>query len=272
MSTAQHLSVQSQDQTLLRAGRWGDAPRDVLLLHGLAEHIGRYEHVAARLVQAGWRVTMPELRGHGKSGGKRGYTESWHRYVEDVQATAALIGKPYVLVAHSMGGLVALSTLLEATRPPCVAVALSNPLLGVAVKAPAIKVAAARLLSKIWPTLSLANELDAKAISRDPAVVAAYEADPLVFGTLTPRWFTEMEAAQLRLREGLSTIKLPLHLMLSEADRICDPKAARAVYEAYSGPKTLALYPPLFHELFNEPEKTQVLDELVAWLEQVWTA
>ena len=268
--TAQLLSAQSDDRTLLRVGRWGDAPRDVLLLHGLAEHIGRYEHVAAHLVAKGWRVTMPELRGHGKSGGQRGYTERWHRYVEDVQSAAGTIGRPFILVAHSMGGLVALSTLIEPIDPRCVAVALSNPLLGLAVKAPAIKTSAARLLSKVWPTLSLANELDSKAISRDPAVVSAYEADPLVFGTLTPRWFTEMEAAQVLIRERLANVKIPLRLMVSDADRICDAKAARAVFEQYSGPKTLAEYPGLYHELFNEPEKDKVLSEMSAWMETVW--
>jgi lysophospholipase len=263
------LTATSDDGTRLRVARWGEADRDILLIHGFAEHIGRYEHVAAALVKAGWRVTMPELRGHGQSEGKRGHTIAWHRYVEDVQATAAMINRPFVMVAHSMGGLVALATLAEPLTPACRALALSNPLTGVLVKAPAWKTSAAGLLSKIWPSLHMSNEIDARVISRDPEVVRAYEADPLVFSTLTPRWYTEMVAAQAAAHAAAPNYKLPLRLMVSDGDRLCNPTTSRELASRWGGPKEVVEYGPLYHELFNEPEKEQVFAGLVEWLEKV---
>ena len=160
----QYLKTHSDDGTELRLARWGTGDHDILIIPGLAEHSGRYEHVAATLNAAGWRVTLLELRGHGKSGGRRGHVRYWHKYIEDVQAAAGAIGKPFVILAHSMGGLVAVSTLLEPLTPNPIAVALSNPLLGVAIEGPVWKIKAAKLLSRIIPSWPLDNEVDANLL------------------------------------------------------------------------------------------------------------
>jgi alpha-beta hydrolase superfamily lysophospholipase len=265
------LSARSDDGTPLRLARWGeDQERDILLVHGLAEHAGRYGHVAEALVAAGWRVTLVELRGHGKSGGRRGHTRFWHRYVEDVQAAAGVVGRPFALVAHSMGGLVSLDTLREPIAPECRAVALTNPQLGLAFEPPAWKVTLGRLLKTVVPILPIPSELDTAAISRDPAVVRAYEADPLVFSTITPRWFAEMEAALERVSAAAGDYRLPLRMMIGTDDQICDPKAGIAFAERWGGDAVTAVYDGLYHELFNEPEKETILSELTAWLDTVW--
>jgi lysophospholipase len=263
------LSIHSDDGTPLRLLRWGDGDKDILLVHGLAEHGGRYTHVAEALVAQGWRVTLVELRGHGESGGKRGHVKVWHHYVEDVQAAAATIGKPFVMVAHSMGGLVALSSLMEPMSPNCKALALSNPLLGVAVDAPAIKVMAAGLLSKLMPTLSLDNELDTAFISRDAAVVHRYDADPMVYGTITPRWYTEMNTARELVNGHVGRIEIPLLMMISTGDLICDHEVARRYAHQWGGEAEVEEYAGLYHEIFNEPEQDQVLNRLTTWLETV---
>lgn len=267
------LKITSADGTPLRVARWGDSKRDVLLVHGLAEHVGRYEHVAAALNKGGYRVTFVELRGHGESGGKHGHVSDWRRYDEDLWAAGKTIPDSYAIVAHSMGGLVALDALREAMGQPVLGVALSDPLLGLAFDPPKIKLAASRLLSRIAPSLSLANELDTKLISRDPEVVRKYEADPLVFDTITPRWFVESQKAQARVEDAAPRMNLPLLMMVGESDGVCSPAASKGLEARWGGPHALKAYPGLYHELFNEPEKERVFADLVAWLDHLpWEA
>jgi alpha-beta hydrolase superfamily lysophospholipase len=149
----------------------------------------------------------------------------------------------------------------------CRALALSNPLLGTAFPPPKVKLAAARVLTRLLPALPLRNELDTRLISRDAEVVRAYEADPLVFNTITPRWGTEMLAAQARVKAAAGAQRIPLRMMVSDKDGICDHEAGLALAKAWGGPAQTALYPGLYHELFNEPEKARVLADLVAWLD-----
>ena len=261
------IKIKSRDGTGLRLGRWGDGDRDVLLVHGLAEHAERYEHVGQALAARGWRVTVVELRGHGLSEGKRGHVNSWQDYLDDVTAALGTLGDTVALVGHSMGGLVVLSALASAAPPAVLGAAVSNPLLGVRVKAPVIKVKAARMLAALLPGLSLSNELDTKMISRDPEVVAAYEKDPLVFSTITPRWFREMNDAIVSVREAAPRVSASIYLMVSEGDGICDPAAAREIVGSWAGPTQVSEYGELYHELFNEPEKEQVIKDLGDWLE-----
>lgn len=261
------LTTTSDDRTRLHLARWGAEGPEALIVPGLAEHAGRYGHVAAALTAAGWRVTLVELRGHGDSEGKRGHVDRWHAYVEDVQAAAATLSGPFVLVGHSMGGAVGLATLLEPIDPPCVAVALTNPFLDVAFEPPAWKVKLAGVLTRLLPRLSLDNELDTAHLSRDPEVVAAYEADPKVFGTITPRWFTEFTVLRERVMAAAGRYELPLRLMISDGDRICDAAASRRLAAAWSGPVEVVEHGEARHELFNELEKEALLAQLVDWLQ-----
>jgi alpha-beta hydrolase superfamily lysophospholipase len=266
------LSAASDDGTRLRLARWGDGDRDALLVHGLAEHAGRYTHVAAAMVARGWRVTLVELRGHGESEGARGHTGRWRRYVEDLQTAASTVGRPLVMVAHSMGGAVALDALREPFTPAVRALALSNPALQSAVVAPAWKLKASGLLSKLLPALPLNNEIPTAHLSRDLSVVRAYEADPLVYPKITPRWFTELMAAQQRIFEHAPRYTVPMRLMVGTGDQICAPEGARRLAGAWTGPKDVVEYPGLYHELFNEPERQQVLDGLLDWMDARWSA
>jgi alpha-beta hydrolase superfamily lysophospholipase len=261
------LSADSDDGTRLRFVRWGDAGRDVLLVHGLAEHAGRYEHVAQRLVRAGYRVTMVELRGHGESEGQRGHTPHWHRYVEDLQLGGNLIGRPLAIVAHSMGGLVTLDALREPFTPAVVGVALSNPLAQPATTPSDIRLRAVHLLSKWAPFLPIRTELDTALLSRNREVVLAYEADPAVYPTVTVRWATEMMAATERVAADPPKLQVPLRMMLGTDDGICVPAAGKSVAANWSGPTDLVAYEGAFHELFNEPDKDVILDGLVEWLD-----
>ncbi|RME25575.1 MAG: alpha/beta hydrolase [Deltaproteobacteria bacterium] len=273
MAPGSHVehSIRSADGTRLRLFQWTPpepAGRDVLLVHGLAEHADRYHHVAAALNAAGHRATLVELRGHGRSEGRRGHVRRWQDYVDDVVAAARFVRGEMFIVAHSMGGLVVLDGLRGGPlREHAVAVAVSNPLLGVAFDPPKVKEAAAGLLSRLLPWLSLSNELDVNLISRDKAVVAAYEADPLVFDTITPRWYTEMLGARKRVHAHAGRYDLPGLAMVGTGDGICDHRATVSLMERWGHPDhEVKRYEGLYHELFNEPEKERVLADLVAWL------
>lgn len=271
--------VESADGTPLRVVVWDDVPagsgnpRDVLLVHGYAEHAGRYTHVGAALNRAGYRVTFVELRGHGESGGQRGHVDRWRRYVEDLWAAATCVEGSFAVVAHSMGGLVVFDALREAIRQPVLGVATSNPLVALGFVPPKFKVKAAGLLSRLLPRLNMPGELDPNNICRDPDVVRRYIADPLVFDTITPRWFTEMLGATARVRDAGPRMSHPLLMLVGEADAVTSPKAAIELGERWGGPKVVRRYPGLYHELFNEPEKEQVLGDLIAWLNTLhWEA
>lgn len=253
--------VTSADGTRLRVGQWGDGARDVLLIHGLAEHAARYAHVGEAFAAAGFTATVVELRGHGHSGGRRGHVGRWQEYVEDVRAVAASLRPGFCMLGHSMGGLVALDSVREGLRPA--RLALSNPLLGVAVKLPGWKVSAAGLLSTVYPTLPMKNEIDPDALSRDPEVGRAYLSDPLVFQTATPRWYTEMLAALGRVH-AVPRWEVPLAFFIGDADRVVDPVVGRAFAERVGA--RVSVYAEHRHELFNEIDKERVIADTVAWL------
>lgn len=259
----------SPDGTRLRIVRFGVAlpekGRDLLVVHGLAEHAGRYAHVARAFASRGWRVSVLELRGHGHSGGKRGHVMRWQEYVDDVSAAVKTISPDYAILAHSMGGLVTLESLRLGLTPR--RVALSNPLLGVRVQAPVLKEKAAHVLSRIWPSLALTNELDASMLSRDVSVGQAYDKDPLVYNTISPRWYTEMRNAIARVTAADWAAwggKMRFHL--SDTDPITDPPVSRTLVGRTPG-LDVKEYPGMLHELFNEIGKEQVIADVADWLE-----
>jgi len=245
----------------------------VAICHGLGEHIGRYDHVIAALNQAGWSVYGLDLRGHGRSAGRRGHVREFADYVNDVEALWAHVQTvepptlPRVQLGHSMGGLVAVHYALRHSE--LAGLALSGPLLGVAAKVPAWKAAAGRLLSSLWPTLAMANEVDPHALSRDAAVVAAYEADPLVHDRVTARWFTSMTAAMATAQTRATAINMPLWLRHGAADTVTDPAAATAFAERVHASADTQLVPNARHEIFNEPERETVLNDLRTWLSRL---
>jgi alpha-beta hydrolase superfamily lysophospholipase len=254
-------------RTWLPAG----APTGVVVVaHGFAEHAGRYAAVAERLVADGLAVRAADHRGHGLSEGKRTSVVRFGDYVDDLntviaQARARWPSEPLVLLGHSMGGLIALD----------LAVRSSDALDGLIVSAPAacprevsrLKLAVGRALSRVAPDTGVLR-LPLDRISRDPAVVDAYNNDPLVFrAPMRARLGAEMLDAMDRVDAGLPSLHVPLLVMQGTADGLVDPGCGPHVYErAGSADKTLKMYDGLWHEIFNEPERDHVLADLIAWL------
>ncbi len=260
--------VRAADGTELLLRRWqpdGPARADILLVHGLGEHLGRYERTASSLAQRGFSVQGVDLRGHGESDGRRGHVDRWSDFHADLDAASSGLRSPFLLLAHSMGGLVALDWLRE-RRDRVSAVVLSSPLLGVAVAAPRWKVALGRLLSKVAPRLPLSNELEADGVCSDPEVVERYLADPLVFRSITPRWFVEMEAALERVHGSCPSFAQPLYLNLAGDERLVSNPHALAAADAWGGPVHRVVWDGLRHETLNEKRGPEVLGKIADWL------
>lgn len=242
----------------------GEPRAVVAICHGYAEHSGRYAEVAAYLVERGYRVEALDLRGHGRSEGERVSVESYDDFLADLDGFLARVrernpGRPVFLLGHSMGGGVVASYLVA--RKPALAGAIFS--------GPAVPGGRPAARSGDTPP-QRTGPLPANAISRDPAVVAAYENDPLVYrGPRTPKLGEAMASSRDRLLEGVGTITLPLLVLHGIEDLLVSWQAGQWLHDnAGSTDRTLKLYEGLYHEVLNEPERLQVLADLAAWLEE----
>lgn len=263
------------DGSSLNLTRWlppGDPKAVVLLAHGYAEHGGRFAHVAARLTAAGHAVYAVDHWGHGKSSGTMGHVPSFSFYLDGMKGLIERVrtawpGKPRLLLGHSMGGLIAALLLIERQRD-FAAAALSGPAILPPKPPSKLTIWICRLLSLYFPRAGV-MKLDPAGISRDPAVVAAYRADLWVHsGKMSARLAAEMFDAMARAREGAGAIALPLLIQHGGEDRLTAPAGSRFLFDhVASTDKRLEIYPGLFHEIYNEPERDAVLGDLIAWFD-----
>jgi acylglycerol lipase len=245
----------------------------IVIVHGYAEHSGRYEHVGRALAARGYAVEAFDLRGHGRSEGDRAVARSFGRYLSDLRrfrarVTARHPGLPLFLLGHSMGGtIVALYAIVD--QPAVQGIILSGP--GLIGRGAAWRITAPLFsaLGRLFPSLPLA-QLKAETVSRDPAVVEAYDNDPLVYrGKMRAGMMRAFVRALDRIGEGMDSISAPLLLLHGTADELTNVEGSILLYErARSADKTLRLYDGLAHEILNEPEKEQIIGELLAWLDQ----
>jgi acylglycerol lipase len=255
------------DGTALYVRHWqpsGDPWATVLIVHGIAEHSGRYERTGRLMAEAGLDVHAFDLRGHGLSAGDRVFVRRWDDFLDDVAARLTAIrvpGRPVVLFGHSMGALIAL-TYACSDRPAPDLLILSAPPLGASV--PAWQRAAAPLLSRVAPHMVLANPIDGALLSRDPGVGTAYFADPLVQPRSTARLGAELFGAMKRGRAGLTRLTVPTLVIHGGADRLVPTKVSEPL-AAVPGVERRVL-PDLCHETLNEPEGPEIVAALVAWL------
>jgi alpha-beta hydrolase superfamily lysophospholipase len=251
----------------------------VLLVHGYAEHCGRYGHVARFLVDRGYSVMAFDYRGHGQAAGVRGHTDRFERFGDDLEAAVGeLLSRKELLgpdgqlfiVCHSHGGLVTLSYLLDRTPPSNLrGVAFSAPFFGLKLAVPAYKRVLAQVMSGVLPTMALPTEVDPSLLCHDRQVCDAYMADPRVNQTATVRWFTEALAAQERVIGACQHLGVPSFFMQGTDDVVVDPEATRRVFDRVTHPdKQWRSYPGLYHEIFNEPSGPSLLADLESWMRE----
>jgi len=257
----------------LRRRRWSgaEARRVLAIVHGFAEHSGRYDAVARWFAERGFRVHAFDQRGHGESEGPRNHTPSFAALLDDVERFLALVrreegDRPVVLLGHSMGGLEVVSLLGE-RRPALAAAVAVGPAL--VVGASPARLGAIRGLSALLPRLRVPTGLPATGLSRDPRVVAAYQSDPLISTAGSARLLAEMLGAAGRALELAPRVEVPLLLVHGESDPLCDVEGSRRFHAALApGRGDLLVYPGLLHEVLNEPEWPGVVADILGWIER----
>lgn len=248
-------------------------PKAILLVaHGIAEHSGRYMNVVNHFVPAGYAVYGIDHIGHGKSDGKRVCVERFQDYTKTLRKYFSMIRgwqpeKPIFLVGHSMGGLISSAYLLE-HQDELTGAVLSGPGIKVPDNISNAVIFAGKILSLVMPKAGII-QLDAEGICRDPAVVDAYVNDPLVYtGKITARLGAEMLKTIQHVTGSATKIRLPIMILQGGSDKLVDPRGAQLLYDSVSSEdKTIKIYDGLYHEVFNEPEHGQVLDDVKVWLE-----
>lgn len=227
----------------------------ILLIHGQGEHLGRYLHFGEEAKEKGFRCIGLDLRGHGLSEGQRGHISRWHIYFEDLDNVVNLIRGSFSIVGHSMGGLIALGyyfSRLEKEKRIC-SISTSAPLLKVGFKSAAWKELMSKILTTVWPTLSIPSGLPLNELSNIQSAINTYKEDPLRVRNVTPRWYTEMKQEANRVRESVHKASIPLFMHTASDDTVCSTEEMLDLARQWPHSESeLKKWPKTKHELFQE--------------------
>jgi alpha-beta hydrolase superfamily lysophospholipase len=248
-------------------------PKAVLaVVHGYGEHSGRYLNPANHFVPSGYVLYAYDLRGHGKSPGQRGHIVRFDEYLADTDAFLKFVrarepGRKTFLLGHSLGGVIVATYAETYPTGDLVGLIMSSAFLIFKMQVPGWKAAVGRVMSSLMPAMTMANDLGASLLSHDPAVVTAYDTDPLNHHVGTARWLTECVAAQARTLDQVGQVKLPVLVLYAGDDHIGDPKGSELFFERLTvTDKTRHRYDDYYHEIFNEIGKEAVFKDVENWL------
>lgn len=266
-----YFKSHDQHRLFYQAHRPQKSKAVVILVHGLNEHIGRYDHVVATLTK-NFTVYLFDHRGHGRSDGVRSHVTSFCEYCDDLHEFVTLVKKTekkakVFIIGHSMGGQVLLNYLHNYPKDGIVGFITSSANIRVGIQIGALKKYLGYKLSQHFPKVKLPNDIDPKWISRDKDIVALYKSDPLVSKTISVRLATEILDNQEKLMDFSSKIKIPALMLHGGDDRICDPKGTEEFFERLgTKDKSLKIYDGMYHEIFNEIGREGVIDDVNTWL------
>jgi alpha-beta hydrolase superfamily lysophospholipase len=264
-SNARPVPIEEIGMELVREWAPESAPRaHIVLVHGIAEHCGRYERTGDLLARAGFFVRSYDLIGFGGTGGPRGDIDEWSRYHDQIQrhmAWARAQGGPVILMGHSMGGNLALGYVLSGRPAPDLLV-LSAPGLG---GGAGWQRAIAGVGAKMTPTVAVPNILKGEQLSRDPAVGEAYFSDPLMYRKTTPRLGAALFRSMDELKESAAELDIPTLVLHGTADTIVPPQSTAILGDLACVERRLL--PGLRHEILNEPEGPELVQDIIDWID-----
>jgi alpha-beta hydrolase superfamily lysophospholipase len=277
-SATRDVVITADDGHPIHARFWPvRAPRGILVIaHGFGEHGGCYSHVAELLGdRAGLEVLAPDLRGHGRSPGRRGVVRHYDDLTSDFLASLTWAarhrpGLPLFALGHSNGGQVVLRAALGGARGLALAgLILSNPSLRLAIKVPRHQFLIGRFLLRFAPRVTLYAPIEPEKLSRDPQMMPFYLEDPLRHGRISAPLFFGMIEGGERILGQVEALTTPTLMIVGGADPITDPEACRLAFDRLgSQDKTLLLYPHMLHEPLNELGRAGVHADLVSWIDQ----
>jgi alpha-beta hydrolase superfamily lysophospholipase len=243
----------------------------VAVVHGYADHCGRYRKVIEALVKDGFAVHAFDYRGHGQADGRRGHCDAFSEYVDDLDLFWARVrkaanGKKSFVLAHSHGGLITLHWLQR--KPENVAgIVFSAPYLKLAFAPPVPKVLAAKVVGGIVPWIPFSNPLKPEQLTRDPEAQKAVAKDPLYNQVVTPRWFNESNRAQDQALGFGNTVSAPVLFFCGSADPIASCPTTKKFFDTVaSADKKFKEYPGMVHECMNDVGKEEVWKDISGWI------
>jgi alpha-beta hydrolase superfamily lysophospholipase len=256
------------------ASEWspeGKSKAVILMIHGLSDHAGRYRHVGSFFAGSGYTVIIPDLRGHGRSFGKRGHFPSYDIVMQDISlfletAWSRHPGLPVILYGHSMGGNLVLNYLVS-NKPPVAGAVVTSPWLRLNIKPALYKAVLAITTNRIFPSLTQPDGVIPSFLSHDEEVVRKYIADPLVHSLISVRTYIEISRAGEFALKHADEVACPLLLMHGTGDRLTSFDASREFADKAEANITFKSWEGLYHELHNEIEKEQVLDFIRTWVD-----
>lgn len=247
------------------------ATRQLLFVHGACEHGGRYREFAQAAINVGWRVLIPDLRGHGLSEGFPVDVRRFEEYADDIRLVCrhfALDPERTAVVSHSMGGLVT-ARLLSSDRVPFAVACLLSPYLGLKIQVDRFTLLAGKILSYVWPRFRFKSRVKSSDLAADQGYLLERRGDNLIRKAVTARWFFAVRQMQRQVFADAQRVTLPVLVLQGEADPVTDPQATREWFDQIeSNDRTLEFLPDHLHELLQEADKLQTIEQVLSWLDE----
>ncbi|MCM2282751.1 MAG: lysophospholipase [Bdellovibrionaceae bacterium] len=278
MVTRTEGSFEGHDGAELFYQTWmtSEARGTLVLTHGINEHSESYDRFfATHMAPRGYNIIGWDLRGHGRSHGKRGYVDKFQTFSDDLDSFIDFLereGKlslPYSLISHSMGGLITLKYLIDHGPRGAASLCLSAPLLGVALAVPPVKDFAARVLFRLAPTVTLYNEIRYEDLTRDPEMLASYKKDPLRHEKISPTLYLGILEMMAVVKARGAKIELPTLMQLAGQEKVVSRADAETFFQTIGAQnKRLIIYEESYHEIFNDLDRERVFGDLDSFLKE----